>query len=163
MNSVILIGNLGSDPETKQVGETTKGRLRLATSERAKVDGAWQKISVWHTVILWGKSAEVAQQYAKKGSKICIRGRISYNNYTDKNGVEKTATEIVADEIELLGGREEGGSDQRQAPAPSRQPAQGGRRPSPPSKPEQPTRSSRRPGPPADFNMSAENPDDLPF
>lgn len=161
MNSVILIGNLGADPETKQVGETTKGRLRLATSERAKVDGAWQKVSCWHTVILWGKSAEIAEQYAKKGSKICVRGRIAYNTYTDKQGNERTATEIVADEIELLGGREEG--DQRQAQPASRQPAQGGRRPSQPSKPEQPSRSSRRAGPPADFNTSAENPDDLPF
>jgi len=160
MNSVTLIGNLGADPEVRQAGETTKGRLRLATSERQKVDGDWQRVSVWHTVILWGRTADVAQQYLRKGGKVAIRGRITYNTYTDKNGVEKTSTEIVADELELLSGREE--QSQGESPA-QRQASQRTAAPQRPQRHQRPQRNAP-PSRNADLGgMDAEDPNDLPF
>jgi single-strand DNA-binding protein len=161
MNSVTLIGNLGADPEVRQVGETTKGRLRLATSERQKVDGEWQRVSVWHTIILWGRTAEVAEQYLRKGGKVAIRGRIAYNSYTDKNGMEKTSTEIVADELELLSGREEQSQDERPA---QRQSAPQRQAPQRPAAPQRPTNQRSQRAPARDLGgMDAEDPNDLPF
>ncbi len=111
VNKVILIGNLGRDPETRY---TTSGdavtNLRIATTETWKdKSGEKQEKTEWHTVVLFGRQAEVAGEYLKKGRSVYIEGRLQTRKYTDKEGVEKYSTEIVGDRMQLLGGREGGG------------------------------------------------------
>jgi single-strand DNA-binding protein len=110
VNKVILIGNLGRDPETRY---TTDGsavtNLNLATSETWKdKSGEKQERTEWHRVVLFGRQAEVAGEYLKKGRSVYIEGRLQTRKYTDKDGVEKYSTEIVADRMQLLGGRDSG-------------------------------------------------------
>ena len=111
VNKVILIGNLGRDPETRY---TTSGdavtNLRIATTETWKdKSGEKQEKTEWHTVVLFGRQAEIAGEYLKKGRSVYIEGRLQTRKYTDKEGVEKYSTEIVGDRMQLLGGREGGG------------------------------------------------------
>jgi single-strand DNA-binding protein len=110
VNKVILIGNLGRDPETRY---TTDGspvtNLNIATSETWKdKSGEKQERTEWHRVVLFGRQAEVAGEYLKKGRSVYIEGRLQTRKYTDKDGVEKYATEIVGDRMQLLGGRDAG-------------------------------------------------------
>src|SRR6266498_4609671 len=112
VNKVILIGNLGRDPETRY---TTNGdavtNLRIATTETWKdKNGEKQEKTEWHTVVLFGRQAEVAGEYLKKGRAVYIEGRLQTRKYTDKEGVEKYSTEVVGDRMQLLGGREGGGA-----------------------------------------------------
>ena len=112
VNKVILIGNLGRDPETRY---TTSGdavtNLRIATTEqwKDKTSGEKQEKTEWHTVVLFGRQAEVAGEYLKKGRSVYIEGRLQTRKYTDKEGVEKYSTEVVGDRMQLLGSREGGG------------------------------------------------------
>jgi len=112
VNKVILIGNLGRDPETRYTtGGDAVTNLRIATSEQWKdKSGEKQEKTEWHTVVLFGRQAEVAGEYLKKGRSVYIEGRLQTRKWTDKEGVEKYSTEIVADRMQLLGGRGEGGS-----------------------------------------------------
>jgi len=96
MNLVVLQGNLGKDPLTKTVGDNLVSEFSVATKEYK--DG-----TAWHNVKVWGKAAEICDKYLRKGSPVLLQGRISYRKYTDKQGVEKYVTEIVADKIELIG------------------------------------------------------------
>src|SRR6266511_3498958 len=119
VNKVILIGNLGRDPETRY---TTNGdavtNLRIATTETWKdKNGEKQEKTEWHTVVLFGRQAEIAGEYLKKGRSVYIEGRLQTRKYTDKEGVEKYATEIVGDRMQLLGSREAGGSGGDTEPA----------------------------------------------
>ena len=111
VNKVILIGNLGRDPETRYTtGGDAVTNLRLATTETWKdKSGEKQEKTEWHSVVLFGRQAEIAGEYLKKGRSVYIEGRLQTRKYTDKEGVEKYATEIVADRMQLLGGREGGG------------------------------------------------------
>jgi single-strand DNA-binding protein len=102
MNKVILIGNIGREPEIKSVGESQVAKFSLATTSPFK-DKQGNKVTQWHNITAWGKLAEIAEKYAKKGDKIAIEGRIEYREY-EKDGVKKTATEIVAENLELIGG-----------------------------------------------------------
>ena len=111
VNKVILIGNLGRDPETRY---TTGGdaicNLNIATSEQWKdKSGEKQEKTEWHRVVLFGRQAEIAGEYLKKGRSVYIEGRLQTRKYTDKDGVEKYSTEIVGDRMQLLGSREGGG------------------------------------------------------
>ena len=110
VNKVILLGNLGRDPETRYTtGGDAVTNLRIATSEQWKdKSGEKQERTEWHTVVLFGRQAEIAGEYLKKGRSVYIEGRLQTRKYTDKDGVEKYATEIVADRMQLLGGREGG-------------------------------------------------------
>jgi single-strand DNA-binding protein len=113
VNKVILIGNLGRDPETRY---TTGGdaicNLNIATSEQWKdKSGEKQERTEWHRVVLFGRQAEIAGEYLKKGRSVYIEGRLQTRKYTDKDGVEKYSTEIVGDRMQLLGSREGGGGD----------------------------------------------------
>lgn len=105
INKAILIGNLGSDPEVKT---TTTGKqvasFSLATSERYKdrTTGETKSTTEWHNVVLWGSLAEIAGKYLKKGSKIYIEGKIKTRAY-ESNGVKKYITEIVGDNLTMLG------------------------------------------------------------
>jgi len=110
VNKVILIGNLGRDPETRY---TTDGaavtNLNIATSEQWKdKSGEKQERTEWHRVVLFGRQAEIAGEYLKKGRAVYIEGRLQTRKYTDKEGVERYATEIVGDRMQLLGGRDAG-------------------------------------------------------
>ena len=112
VNKVILIGNLGKDPEVKFTPQGTPvAKITLATNERFKgKDGQWQDRTVWHNVVLWQRLAEIAGEYLKKGGKVYIEGRLQTRSWDDKqSGQKKYMTEIVANDLVLLGGRGEGG------------------------------------------------------
>ena len=111
VNKVILIGNLGRDPETRYTtGGDAVTNLNIATSEQWKdKSGEKQERTEWHRVVLFGRQAEIAGEYLKKGRSVYIEGRLQTRKYTDKDGVEKYSTEIVGDRMQLLGSREGGG------------------------------------------------------
>lgn len=117
VNKVILIGNLGRDPEVRYMpsGDAV-ANIAIATSHKYK-NKAGEAIeeTEWSRVTLFGRMAEVAGEYLKKGRSVYIEGRLKTRKYTDKDGVEKYATDIIASEMQMLGGREGGG----EAPAPS--------------------------------------------
>jgi single-strand DNA-binding protein len=111
VNKVILVGRLGRDPETRYTsGGQAVANFTLATDETFKDrSGERQKRTEWHRIVLWGKLAEIAQQYVKKGSQVYIEGRIQTRQWEDKrDGQKKTTTEIVANVMRMLGGRGEG-------------------------------------------------------
>jgi single-strand DNA-binding protein len=111
VNKVILLGNLGRDPETRYTtGGDAVTNLNIATSEQWKdKSGEKQERTEWHRVVLFGRQAEVAGEYLKKGRSVYIEGRLQTRKYTDKDGVEKYSTEIVGDRMQLIGGSREGG------------------------------------------------------
>lgn len=113
VNKVIILGNLGRDPETRYTtGGDAVTNLNIATSEQWKdKSGEKQERTEWHRVVLFGRTAEIAGEYLKKGRSVYIEGRLQTRKYTDKDGVEKYSTEIVADRMQLIGGREGGGGD----------------------------------------------------
>jgi single-strand DNA-binding protein len=112
VNKVILIGNLGRDPETRYTtGGDAVTNLNIATTDTWKdKNGEKQEKTEWHRVVLFGRQAEVAGEYLKKGKSVYIEGRLQTRKYTDKEGVEKYATEIVGDRMQLLGSREGAGT-----------------------------------------------------
>lgn len=106
VNKVIIVGNLGSDPEVKQFangGSVT--RIAVATSEQwnDKQTGERREQTEWHRISLFNKLGEIAAQYLRKGSQVYIEGSLRTNKYTDQNGVERYATEIRADQMQMLG------------------------------------------------------------
>jgi single-strand DNA-binding protein len=108
VNKVILMGNLGRDPEVRYLPSGDPiANVTIATSRRYK-NKAGEPIeeTEWHRVAFFGRLAEIASQYLKKGNPVYVEGRIRTNKYTDKDGIEKFSTEIVANEMQLLGGRE---------------------------------------------------------
>src|SRR6204780_5072025 len=111
VNKAILVGRLGRDPETRYTsGGQAVANFTLATDETFKDrSGERQKRTEWHRIVLWGKLAEITQQYLKKGSLVYIEGRIQTRQWEDKrDGQKKTTTEIVATAMRMLGGRGEG-------------------------------------------------------
>jgi single-strand DNA-binding protein len=113
VNKVILIGNLGADPDTRySASGTAMCSVSLATSEswKDKQTGEMQDRTEWHRVKFFGKLAEIAGEYLKKGRQVYIEGSIRSSKYTDKEGVERWSTDIIANNMQMLGGREEGGS-----------------------------------------------------
>ncbi|HEX3107040.1 MAG TPA: single-stranded DNA-binding protein [Terriglobales bacterium] len=114
VNKVTLLGNLGKDPEVKFTPQgTAVAKLTLATNERYKdKEGQWQDRTEWHNVVLWQRLAEIAGEYLKKGSKVYIEGRLQTRSWEDKQtNQKKYMTEVVANDLVLLGGRGEGGGD----------------------------------------------------
>jgi single-strand DNA-binding protein len=108
INKVILIGNLGADPETRAMPSgTTVANLRVATSEswRDKQTGEQQERTEWHRVALFGRLAEIAAEYLRKGSQVYIEGSLRTRKWQDKQGNERYSTEIVGNELQMLGGR----------------------------------------------------------
>ena len=113
INKVILIGNLGADPETRAMPSgTTVANLRVATSEswRDKQTGEQQERTEWHRVALFGRLAEVAGEYLRKGSQVYIEGSLRTRKWQDKQGNERYSTEIVGNDLQMLGGRGGGAS-----------------------------------------------------
>jgi len=112
VNKVILVGRLGRDPETRYTGGgQAVANFSVATDETYKDKaGERQKRTEWHKIVVWGKQAEIAQQYLKKGSLVFIEGRIQSREWQDKEGQKRTSFEIVASNFRMLGGRGDGGS-----------------------------------------------------
>jgi len=114
VNKVILVGNLGKDPEVKYTPQGTPiAKFSLATNERYKdKDGNWQDRTEWHNIVLWQRLAEIAGEYLKKGHKVYIEGRIRTESWDDKqSGQKKYMTTIVGNDIVLLTGRGESGGE----------------------------------------------------
>lgn len=136
VNKVILIGNCGRDPEVRYLPSgSAVANVSIATTSKRKDKTSGESIeeTQWHRVTFFDRLAEIVGEYVKKGRPIYVEGRLVYRKYTDKDGVEKSATDIVATEMQLLGGREgmggpsgggddEGGGQQRR-PAPAARPA----------------------------------------
>ena len=134
VNKVILVGNLGKDPEVRYLpsGDPV-ANVTIATSSKYKSKtGEMVEETEWHRVTFFGKLAEIVGQYLKKGRSVYVEGRIKTRKYTDKDGVEKYATDIIANEMQMLGSREgmgepsggdEGGGGGYSRPAPASRPA----------------------------------------
>ena len=112
INKVILVGNLGADPEVRYTtGGTAIASLSIATSEQwtDKQSGQKQERTEWHRVKLFGRLAEIAGEYLKKGRQVYVEGSLRTDKYTGKDGVERYSTDIIANELQRLGGGGEGG------------------------------------------------------
>jgi single-strand DNA-binding protein len=108
INKVILIGHLGADPETRYMpsgGAVTNIRLATSESWKDKQSGAQQERTEWHRVAMFGRLAEIAAEYLRKGSQVYIEGRLRTRKWQDNQGNERYTTEIVANEMQMLGGR----------------------------------------------------------
>ena len=110
LNKVIIIGNLGRDPESRYMpsGEQVTS-IAVATTDRwrDKATGDMKEQTEWHRIAFFGKLAEIAGQYLKKGSQVYVEGRIRTRKYTDREGIERYATEIIGDRMQMLGGKPE--------------------------------------------------------
>lgn len=111
VNKVILIGNVGKDPDVRYMeNNVAVAKFSLATTESYKKNnGETVKNTEWHNIVLWRGLAQVAEKYVKKGSQVYIEGRIKSRSYDDKDGVKKYITEIVGDNMTLLGKRDDSG------------------------------------------------------
>jgi len=165
VNKVILVGNLGADPEIRYTaGGGAVCKIKIATSEswKDKQTGEQQERTEWHRVVFFNRLAEIAGEYLRKGRQVYIEGSLRTDKYTDKEGVERYTTDVIASEMQMLGGPPEGGSGggrpsgerpsggerpQRSAPQSSGGPSGGQNRPEP----------RREAPPPDDFE------DDIPF
>jgi single-strand DNA-binding protein len=120
VNKVILVGNLGADPDMRYTaGGQGVCELRLATSESWMKDGQKQEKTEWHRVVVWGKRAEVCSKYLSKGRQVYIEGRIQTRTYDDKEGQKRYITEIIANDVQFIGGNKGGGSATPDAPVDS--------------------------------------------
>ena len=160
VNKVIIVGNLGRDPETRYMPSgDAMTNIAVATTDKwkDKATGEQKEATEWHRVAFFGKLAEIAGQYLKKGSQVYVEGSLRTRKYTDKDGVEKYATEIRAETMQMLGGRQgmggpSDGGDGYDAPrsAPAARPAAPAARPAP---------AAARPAPTGFDDMD----DDIPF
>jgi single-strand DNA-binding protein len=118
VNKVILIGNLGKDPEITNIGnDVKKAAFSLATSESYKnKDGNKVEQTEWHNIVIWRGLADVAERYLHKGSKIYLEGKLKYRSYDDKDGNKKYITEIVGDTFTMLDGKPQDGNNSVPAP-----------------------------------------------
>ena len=127
INKVILIGHLGADPETKALPSgTSVANISVATTEnfKDKQSDQWQERTEWHRVALFGRLAEVAGEYLRKGSQVYIEGRLRTRKWQDKQGNDRYSTEIVANDMQMLGSRGGGGAGTGAEPRPARAAAQ---------------------------------------
>ena len=125
VNKVILVGNCGRDPEVRYAPSGSAiANVSIATSSKRKDKNTGESIeeTQWHRVTFYDRLAEIAGEYLKKGRSVYIEGRLKYGKYTDKDGIERNTVDIVANEMQLLGGRDGGGgmgdAEMGNAPAP---------------------------------------------
>ena len=152
VNKVILVGNVGVDPEVRTTESGVKvARVRLATTERLydRQSNETRELTEWHTITLWRGLADVVDRYVKKGSQLYIEGRLRTREWTDKDGIKRYTTEIMADDMKLLG---------RRADAP-----QGGSTPATSQSYSQPAATPASAPQPAAVPVANDDPDDLPF
>jgi single-strand DNA-binding protein len=164
VNKVIIVGNLGRDPEIRYMpsGDAI-ANIAVATSFKSKDrnTGEQKELTEWHRISFFGRLAEIVGQYLKKGSSVYVEGRLQTRKYTDKDGVEKYATDIVAENMQMLGGRQGMGGDAGMDDG-------GGYESSAPSRPQQqaprqaPPPPAARPQPKPAPNFSDMD-DDIPF
>jgi len=111
LNKVMLIGNLGKDPEVRYTpGGTAVASFPVATSEKFKnKNGEFEEKTEWHNVVLWGRQAEIAGEYLAKGRTVFIEGRLQTRKWQDKEGRDRWTTEVVGERMQMLGGKGEGG------------------------------------------------------
>ncbi|WP_119395423.1 single-stranded DNA-binding protein [Salinibius halmophilus] len=112
INKAMILGRLGQDPEIRATASGTQvANLNVATNSRSRdMNGNWTDTTEWHRVTLFGKTAEIAGQYLRKGSQVYIEGRIQTRKWQDQNGQDRYTTEIIGNEMQMIGGRE-GGMD----------------------------------------------------
>jgi len=117
VNKVILIGNLGKDPELRYAPSgSAVANFSLATSEQWKdQEGNPQERTSWHNIVVWGKLAEIAAEYLKKGRKVYVEGRIQYRYYEGKDGTKRFVTEVVVNDLVMLGSRQDAGGEREEA------------------------------------------------
>lgn len=119
VNKAILVGHLGKDPEVRYMpnGDAVTN-ITLATTEtwKDKASGEKKEATEWHRVVFFRKLAEIAGQYLKKGSQVYVEGSLKTRKWQDKDGQDRYTTEIVADEMKMLGSKQEGGESRREAP-----------------------------------------------
>ena len=158
INKVILVGNVGGDPEVRTTESGVKvARIRLATSERYtdKQSGERKELTEWHTITLWRGLADIVDRYVHKGSQLYIEGRLRTREWTDTNNIKRYTTEILADNMQLLGSRSDGqGAAPAAAPSAPAQPAYQQPAAQPAATPYQQ---------PASIPAPQDDPDDLPF
>ena len=120
INKVILIGNLGVDPEIRRTQNGTQvATFNLATTERWRgQNGQTQEQTEWHRIVAWAKLAEICGEYLHKGSRVYIEGKLQTRKWQDNDGVDRYTTEIIAKEMKMLTGRESGGRDVAPEPGP---------------------------------------------
>ncbi len=141
INKVILVGNLGRDPETRYMpegGAVTNVSIATTDTWKDKTSGEKKEATEWHRVVFFNRLAEIAGEYLKKGSQVYVEGRLRTRKWQDKEGQDKYTTEIVCDTMQMLGGRQGAGggdrdADSRGGPPPEGRPAEG--RPAPAKKP----------------------------
>ena len=139
VNKVILVGNVGKDPEVRHMDNNlVVARFPLATSERWTKDGNRTEHTEWHNIVMWRGLAEVAEKYVRKGSSLYIEGRLRSRSYDDKDGIKRYVTEILADAMNLLGPKPSGSEGQQST-------------------------SQAAPLPPVETTNLESAPDDLPF
>lgn len=157
VNKVILVGNLGKDPEVRYLESgVAVANFSLATSESYNDRNTGQRVTntEWHNIVLWRGLAEVAEKYLKKGNAVYIEGKLRNRNYQDREGNTRYITEVVADNMVMLGRQSDsGGGQQGGTPA---QPAQ-------PANPQSQPSSSETPKSPTDDTFTTDETDDLPF
>ena len=158
VNKVILLGNLGADPETRYTASgSAVTNIRMATTDtwRDKQSGEQQERTEWHRIVFFGRLAEIAAEYLRKGSQCYVEGRIQTRKWQGQDGQDRYTTEVVANEMQLLGGRG-GGSGGGAAPVRGRDEGSGSAWPAGGSSAGAPSPASRS-GPSDDFD------DDIPF
>lgn len=128
LNKVMLIGNVGQDPEVRYIpnSQTKVATLRLATTDRRndRNGGEPREFTEWHTVVCWRNLADLAEKYIRKGTQIYVDGRLQTREWTDQNGAKRYSTEIVANDIQLLGKRSDNPAAQQNAGSSYNAPAQ---------------------------------------
>lgn len=135
VNKVILVGNLGKDPEVRTLDNGTKvARFSLATTESYKDRNSGERIdqTEWHNIVLWRGLAEIAERYLRKGSQIYVEGKLQTRSYEDKEGITKYNTDVVGLNMTMLGGKSDGGGSQNSynEPSSSKETASSGSEPS---------------------------------
>ena len=117
LNKVMLIGNIGRDPEVRFLNDTTKVcSFTLATTDRYKDrNGELKENTEWHSIVAWNKNAEIIEKFCKKGSQIYIEGRLKTREWTDESGAKRRSTDINVESIQLLGGRPADSAPQQRA------------------------------------------------
>lgn len=110
INKVILVGNVGNEPDYRVLdGGVKTATIRIATTERYKKDdGTWNEQVEWHTVVAWRNLADIVDKYVRKGDRLYIEGSLHYRTYTDKDNIERKVTTITAKELKMLSSKEQG-------------------------------------------------------
>ena len=120
LNKVILIGNLGADPEIREMPDGTKmAKFSIATTEKYKNrEGDLISNTEWHNIVLWRRTAEIAEKFLKKGDSVCVEGKLKTRSWEDENGVKKYATDIQGDSMTMLGSKRDSNSSPAESYSP---------------------------------------------